>query len=142
MGAQEKRAEYKAQGHGEYTEIKEEEFLITVTKSHRSIVHFYHKSFESCKVMDMHLKRMAKRFLGTKFVALEAEKAPFFVGKLAVQTIPTVCMFIDGVLVSKQLGFSGIDGGESNDIKTGHLARILKRNGLIEEDFDSEDETS
>jgi len=137
---QQKRQEYKAQGHGEYQEIKEEEFLTTVTKSHRTIVHFYHKAFESCKVADMHLRKLAKKFFGTKFVHLEAEKAPFFVGKLAIQTIPTMCMFIDGVLVGKQLGFSGIEGGESNDIKSGHLARVFKNNNLIEEDFDSEDE--
>lgn len=172
-------------GHGEYTEIKEEEFLPTVyiwrewllknssqvvsngsffqllevlvvqslssfyigmklplqvTKSYRTVVHIYHKSFESCKVMDMHLKKMAKKFYGTKFVYLEAEKAPFFVQKLAVQTIPSVCLFIDGVLVHKQLGFQGIEGGERNDIRTAHLARGMRMFDVLEEEFDSEEE--
>lgn len=137
---QKKKMEYKANGHGEYGEIKEEEFLTTVTKSHRTIVHFYHKSFESCKVMDMHLTKMSKKFFGTRFVFLEAEKAPFFVSKLSIQTIPTTCFFIDGVLVYKQLGFAGIEGGQSNEIRTGHLARVMRGFNCIEEDFDSEDD--
>merc|ERR1719146_159090 len=71
--AQEKKQKYKQLGHGEYEEIVEEEFLKTVTSSERSVVHFYHRSFEKCKVMDMHLRKCAKKFFGTRFVKLDVE---------------------------------------------------------------------
>merc|ERR1719463_99121 len=54
-----KREELKAKGHGEYTEIVEEEFLKTVTSSEYVVCHFYHKNFESCKIADMHLRKLA-----------------------------------------------------------------------------------
>merc|ERR1712196_367630 len=95
--AQEKKQKYKQLGHGEYEEIVEEEFLKTVTSSERSIVHFYHRSFEKCKVMDMHLRKCAKKFFGTRFVTLNAEKAPFFVEKLQIRTLPCVVVFNDGI---------------------------------------------
>lgn len=86
---QKKRQEYLSKGHGEYIEIKEDEFLKTVTSSHRCVVHFFHKDFESCKVADMHLSKCAKKFIGTRFVSLNSEKAPFFVEKLSVaKTLP------------------------------------------------------
>jgi thioredoxin-like negative regulator of GroEL len=74
----------------------------------RCVVHFYHREFESCKVADMHLEKMAKKFIGTKFVKLEAEKAPFFVKKLNVQTLPTMVCFVDGKAIWKQFGFMGV----------------------------------
>ena len=48
-----------ANGHGKYEEITEEQFLPTVTKSKFIVVHFYHKDFERCKIMDMHLNKIA-----------------------------------------------------------------------------------
>merc|ERR1712046_440627 len=60
--AQEKRLKYQALGHGEYSEIEEEAFLKTVTASERAVVHFYHKQFEKCKIMDMHLRKCARKF--------------------------------------------------------------------------------
>lgn len=38
--------ENKAKGHGEYREIKQDEFLPTVTKTKRVVCHFYHTDFE------------------------------------------------------------------------------------------------
>merc|ERR1711896_20633 len=93
--AQEKRLKYQGLGHGEYDEIEEEAFLKTVTASERAVVHFYHKQFEKCKIMDMHLRKCAKKFLGTRFVKLDAEKAPFFVEKLAIRTLPCAVVFVD-----------------------------------------------
>ena len=73
-----------ANGHGKYEEITEEQFLPTVTKSKFIVVHFFHKDFERCKVMDMHLNIIAKKHTESKFVKIDAEKCPFFVTKLAV----------------------------------------------------------
>merc|ERR1719453_2752109 len=110
--AHEKKLKYQALGHGEYSEIEEEAFLKTVTSSERCVVHFYHKEFEKCKIMDMHLRRMPRRFFGTRFVRLDAEKAPFFVQKLNIQTLPAILVFNDGVNKGRQVGFEGLSGEE------------------------------
>merc|ERR1719335_1998670 len=68
--AHDKKLKYQGLGHGSYDEIEEEVFLKTVTASERCVVHFYHKMFEKCKIMDMHLRKMVKKFFGTKFVRL------------------------------------------------------------------------
>merc|ERR1712125_175795 len=135
--AQDKKLKYQALGHGEYNEIPEEDFIKTVTASERAVVHFYHKNFEKCKVMDMHLSKCAKKFMGTRFVKMDSEKAPFFVEKLRVKTLPCVVVFNDGVAKFKQLGFDGLPGQE---FQTVQLAWRIKELGTgIEEDFGPED---
>ncbi len=71
--------ENKIKGHGQYREITEQEFLPTVTSSKSVVCHFYHKDFERCKIVDMHLREIAKAHVEAKFVFLNAEKAPFFI---------------------------------------------------------------
>ena len=74
--------ENMAKGHGQYQEIVEDEFLPTVTKSPFTVVHWYHKDFERCKIIDHHLAQIAKQHVETKFCKIDAEKCPFFVAKL------------------------------------------------------------
>jgi len=45
----EKREVLKRQGHGEYREITEGDFLGEVTGSEKVICHFYHHEFYRCK---------------------------------------------------------------------------------------------
>lgn len=131
-----KKLKYQGLGHGSYDEIEEEAFLKTVTASERCIVHFYHKNFEKCKIMDMHLRRMPQKFFGTRFVRLDAEKAPFFVEKLGIQMLPCVIVFNDGVAKGRQVGFDGLGGEE---FKTIELAFAFKMMTGIEENFEPED---
>ncbi|KAG4121162.1 hypothetical protein ERO13_D11G188940v2 [Gossypium hirsutum] len=69
----EKREALKRQGHGEYREISEGDFLGEVTGSEKVVCHFYHKEFYRCKIMDKHLKALASKHLDTKFIKLDAE---------------------------------------------------------------------
>lgn len=135
--AMEKKQKNQQLGHGTYDEITEEEFLKTVTSSNLSVVHFYHNMFEKCKIMDMHLGKCARKFFGTRFVKLDAEKAPFFVEKLRIKTLPCAVVFKDGVAVNRQVGFEGLGGDE---FRTADLAWRIKEWGGIEEDFDPEDD--
>jgi hypothetical protein len=89
----EKREAFKRQGHGEYREVSEGDFLGEVTRSEKVICHFYHKEFYRCKIMDKHLKTLAPRHVDTKFIKMDAENAPFFVTKLAIKTLPCVILF-------------------------------------------------
>ncbi|KAL2543662.1 Thioredoxin domain-containing protein PLP3A [Forsythia ovata] len=106
----EKRQELKMQGHGEYREITEADFLGEVTGSDKVVCHFYHREFYRCKIMDKHLKSLAPRHFNTKFVKLDAENSPFFVTKLGIKTLPCVILFRKGIATGRLVGFEDMGG--------------------------------
>lgn len=116
-------------GHGKYTEIVEDEFLPTVTKTKFVVVHFYHGDFERCKIMDHHLRSICQKHTETKFVNINAEKCPFFVAKLQIQTLPTVICFMDGVAFDRVVGFEELGG--KDEFPTLLLTRRLVKTGCI-----------
>ncbi|KAI9994524.1 hypothetical protein PInf_011246 [Phytophthora infestans] len=141
-----------AKGHGEYREITQDEFLKEVTGSPLVAVHFYHRDFERCKIMDMHLAKLARRHIECKFLKLNAEKAPFFVEKLVIRVLPTVVCFKNGVaLPERVIGFDGLTGNDeeaelanfgsranhhaasSDNFPTAALARKMVEIGAIRE---------
>ncbi|RLN84066.1 hypothetical protein BBJ28_00008350 [Nothophytophthora sp. Chile5] len=156
----EQKQELLAKGHGEYREIAQDEFLKEVTGSPLVAVHFFHRDFERCKIMDMHLARLARSHIECKFLKLDAEKAPFFVEKLVVRVLPTVVCFRDGVAFpDRVIGFDGLAEDEeeaelaafgtranhhitsSDTFPTAALARKLVEIGAIrEQDETNEDD--
>ena len=118
-----------ANGHGKYTEIVEEQFLPTVTKTRFVILHFYHKDFERCKIVDMHLEKIARVHTETWFGRIDAEKCPFFVSKLAVQMLPTVVCFMDGISIDRICGFDELGGVD--DFPTLIMTRRLISAGVL-----------
>lgn len=142
--AQTKDAENKAKGHGEVRTIAQDEFLPECTGSDYVAVHFFHEEFERCKIMDHHLKLIAPQHLSCKFIRIDAEKAPFFVVKLKVQTLPTLILFKDGKTIDRLVGFEDIADATSKDpdnFPTSRLGYWLERRGAIEyEGPDSDDE--
>jgi hypothetical protein len=133
------------------SEITEEEFLKEVTSSDKVVCVFYHNDFVKCGVMDkvshlcarsrpQHMRILAPQLAGTKFIRLNADKAPFFVGKLKIRTMPTAVFFQNGVAIDKQIGFDGLGG--TDDFATGsvrpevratpQLVRRLARAGMLE----------
>jgi thioredoxin-like negative regulator of GroEL len=121
--------ENKIKGHGDYREITEQEFLPQVTTSKNVVVHFYHKDFERCKIVDHHLREIARNHLEAKFLYLNAEKAPFFIQKLQIQVLPTIICFIDGIAVDRVVGFE--DMGNRDDFPQVALARRLIKTGAL-----------
>lgn len=135
----EKRQSLTKQGHGEYREISEGEFLGEVTSSEKVICHFYHREFYRCKIVDKHLKSLAPRHMDTKFIKLDAENAPFFVAKLGVQTLPCVILFRKGIAVDRLIGFQDLGG--KDDFTTKTLENLLIKKGIISEKIaDGEEE--
>ena len=110
-------------GGGTYTEITEQEFLPTVTQTDYVVVSFYHKDFERCKIIDMHLHKICKQHPEARYVRIDAEKCPFFVSKLNVQMLPTLILFENGVAIGRIVGFEEL-GGE-DDFPTMNLVRLL-----------------
>ena len=91
--------------------ISQDELLPTVLADTHGVVHFFARGFEQCDVMDVRLGKLAGAHPETVFVRIEAEKAPFFVERFAVRTLPTLMAFEEGKLLGKQIGFVGVDQG-------------------------------
>lgn len=124
--------ELKTKGHGEYRTISQDEFLPECTSSSSEwiVVHFFHDEFETCKVMDHHLKIVAEQHVECKFLRIDARKAPFFCTKLKVKTLPTVLVLREGNVVNRLLGFEGI--AEGNEWPTSMLQEWLSQAGAIQ----------
>ena len=141
---QKEKLENIGKGHGQYREIVQDEFLAEVTGSMRVIVHFYHRDFVRCSIMDHHLQRLAQRHIETKFVKINAEKAPFFVSKLSIRSMPTLVYFVDGIATGKQIGFEGLahnmPEGMEDEWPTIVLARILGAMTMINNELIVDDD--
>jgi len=121
--------QFHAQGHGEYREICEEEFLKEVCGSQWVVVHFYHPEFFRCKIIDKHMKLIAAKHISCKFLTLNSEKAPFFVTKLAIQMLPSVFVFKDGVVSDSFSGFDELGG--KDEFRTEVLEHWLSKAGCV-----------
>ena len=107
-----------------------------VCKSAYVVVHFFHKDFERCKIAEMHLRKIAHAHEEARFLCLDAERAPFFINKLDIKILPTICLFIDGIKVDEIIGFEEL-GGE-DEFPTMLLTRRLVRGGVLIPKNDSE----
>jgi thiol-disulfide isomerase/thioredoxin len=130
------RAENLAKGHGQYRTISQDEVLPECTGSSEWVaIHFFHKEFQRCHVIDHHLKQIAARHISCKFLRIDAEKAPFFVSKLVLRTLPTLIVFQDGKAVDRLVGFQGLTSPKDPDnFPTHKLQQWLADTGAI--DFD------
>lgn len=132
--AQRQRADDLSRGHGQYRTISQDEFLPECTSSVHVAAHFYHDEFQRCEILDHHLKIVAPLHLSCKFVRIDAQKAPFFVSKLKIQTLPTLLVFKDGKVVDRLTGFDGlaVDVTDPDRWHTGRLRHWLASTGAIE----------
>ncbi len=131
----------KAKGHGEVRTISQDEFLPECTGSKYVAVHFFHNDFERCKIMDHHLNIIAPLHLSCKFIRINAEKTPFFVAKLAIQTLPTLLVFKDGKTIDRLTGFDGLYVSKTPDrFPTSRLGVWLEKTGAIEYEGPDSDE--
>ena len=79
--AHHEKLENLGKGHGQFREITQDEFITEVTSSMKVVCHFYHRDFPRSEIMNHHLLKLAQRHVETKFIKIDAEKAPFFVEK-------------------------------------------------------------
>ena len=101
-----------------------------MTKTQYCVCAFFHKDFERCKIVDMHLHKICPHHLETRFIRIDAEKAPFFIQKLGIQMLPTIIMFDNGVAVDRIVGFEELGG--TDEFSTMALTRRLIRGGVVE----------
>ena len=133
--AQMRQAEHRALGHGELRTIAQDDFLPECAGSSEWVaVHFFHDEFERCKILDHHLKLVAPLHLSCKFLRVDAQKAPFFVAKLQIRTLPALLVFRNGKAVDRLTGFDklAIDPKEPDKWHTGRLREWLAGTGAID----------
>ncbi|KAL0809135.1 hypothetical protein ABMA28_012759 [Loxostege sticticalis] len=126
-----KKQEWIANGHGEYTEIDgEKEFFGVCNKSTSVVCHFYRNDTPRCRIVDMHLKTLAKKHVETRFVKLDAERAPFLTGRLKIRVIPTIGLVKDNKTKDFIVGFT--DLGNRDDFTTEMLEWRIAKSDVIE----------
>jgi len=116
--------------HGVYSEIAAEKELLKLTTTTKlCVVHFYHKEFRRCQIMDKHLHILAQKHFKTKFVKINVENAPFLVEKLSIRVLPCVVCFVDGISVDRITGFEEL--GSNDSFNTTVLELRLSTHGVI-----------
>ncbi|EPZ31902.1 thioredoxin-like protein [Rozella allomycis CSF55] len=117
-------------GHGEYFEATNDKEILNITTStKRVLVHFYHKDFKRCQIMDHHLQQLARTHFETRFVRILVDKCPFLVDKLQIRVLPCVIGFIDGISVDKIIGFE--EFGNKDNFTTDSLEKRLTKESVI-----------
>mmetsp|Transcript_8601 Transcript_8601/g.13947 ORF Transcript_8601/g.13947 Transcript_8601/m.13947 type:complete len:182 (-) Transcript_8601:50-595(-) len=126
----EKKAEWTAQGHGEYREIRgEKEFFAEVKGSERVVMHFFRSATLRCNIIDRHLGDIAKKHVETKFIKVDAEKSPFLVERLNIWMMPSIVIALNG---KTEHTITGLDEfGGTDDFSTEMCAFVLGTHGAI-----------
>ncbi|PWN27945.1 thioredoxin-like protein [Jaminaea rosea] len=108
----------------------EKEAIKLLEKSGRKVVlHFSHKEFQRCKIMDQHLETLAALHPSTLFLAVSPTKAPFLVHKMQVKVLPYVVCFVDGQVKDRIVGFEEL--GNTDSFKLHELEERLGTAGVI-----------
>ncbi|TNY21981.1 thioredoxin-like protein [Rhodotorula diobovata] len=100
--------------YGRYTEIRVEKDLIqTTANAKRCVLHFFHRDFRRCRIMDSHLEKLAAKHTDVLFLKADVANVPFLVTKLEVKVLPCLIGFVDGVTKMKLVGFEELPGGDT-----------------------------
>jgi len=125
-----KLQEMRQNDHGSYVEIATEKEVLNIsTNTKLCVVHFFHKEFRRCQIIDKHIKIISSKHFETKFVKINVENSPFLVDKLKIQILPCIISFIDGISVDRIVGFD--DLGNTDSFTTAALEFRLSQSGII-----------
>jgi len=118
-----------AVGHGEYDMIEEKDFFNVAKKSERIVIHFWRESTWRCEVMDKHLKQLTQKHWGTRFVKINAEKAPYLAERLHIWCLPSLVLCLKGKTEHTVVGFSEFATGD--EATTEEVEELLAKYGVI-----------
>ena len=117
-------------GHGEYNEISgDKEFFAALKKCPAAAIHFYRPATERCRIMDKHMKILAKKYVEAKFLKINAEKCPYVCEKLQIWCLPSVVLVKEGKTNYTIVGFN--DMGCEDEFETDEMAFVLGEKGII-----------
>jgi len=116
--------------HGKLTEITDEKEVIrTSANEDQCVIHFYHRNFKRCDLMDKHLEILAHRHFKTRFLRVFVENVPWLVEKLQIKVLPCVICFIRGISKDRLIGFEEL--GNNDSFTTSALELRLAQSGVI-----------
>ncbi|CAG7818353.1 unnamed protein product [Allacma fusca] len=129
--------EWKAIGHGEYSEIPEEKaFFDWCKKSQKVVCHFYRDATFRCKIVDKHLQLLAPKHVSTRFCKINAEKCPFLTDRLKIKVLPAVLILKDSQVIDRIVGFG--DLGNRDEFSTEMMEWRLSQSDIIDYAGDKE----
>mmetsp|Transcript_29453 Transcript_29453/g.80551 ORF Transcript_29453/g.80551 Transcript_29453/m.80551 type:complete len:183 (+) Transcript_29453:72-620(+) len=123
------RQKQLAAGHGEYEMIEEKNFFDVAKQSDFIVVHFWRESTWRCEVMDKHLKQLSQKHWGTRFVKINAEKAPYLSERLHIWCLPSLVLCKNGKTEHTVVGFSEFITGD--EVSTEEVEDLLAKHGVI-----------
>lgn len=151
---QQNRIQWKAQGHGVYSELGQGQDTRDVARaffevgklSERLVIHFYRPTTPTCDIFHSHLEKLAPKHLETRFLRINVEAcdtgsttaaaaasrgsgtgASYLVEQLGVYVMPTLVVIRNRKVVHHIRGFDEWGGTET--ISTDSLAFVLGQHG-------------
>lgn len=125
-----RKEEWIARGHGEFQEVQERDFFKEMKGEERLVCLFYRES-PPCHVMEKHLRTLCASHLETRFLKIEAEKAPFLAERLRIWMLPTLAIVKNEKITDYIVGLDELGGVE--DFDTNVLeARLIQAGVLFE----------
>ncbi|CAE7701735.1 unnamed protein product [Symbiodinium pilosum] len=82
--------------------------------------------------MDKHLRQLSQKHWGTRFVKINAEKAPYLSERLHIWCLPSLVLCVDGKTEHTVVGFSEFKSGD--EVTTDELEENLAKWGVIKYD--------
>jgi hypothetical protein len=127
--------EWRIQGHGLYQEIPDQkQWFEEVKNNQRVVCHFFRPTSECCEILDAHLTQLARKHLETRFIKINAEKAPFLATRLSIEILPTIILTKDNFTEDRIEGFDELGGTMHFD--TVVLEKRIARKGIIDLDLE------
>lgn len=93
------------------------------------VCHFYKDDSPRCKIVDHHLKILAKSHIETRFCKLNVDRAPFLCQRLRIKVIPTMALIKDSKTKDYIVGFT--DLGNHDEFSTDMLEWRIAQSGCI-----------
>jgi len=130
---QKKVAEWKQKGHLEFDELADQQAWFNEAKTNeRFVCCFGRATADVTKVVNMHLKSIARKHIETRFCYIDAEKAPYLAEKLSIVLLPTIMLMKDNTTAGRIEGLDPLGGRV--DFKEKVLRSLLGKQGMIEYD--------
>lgn len=85
--------------------IEEKDFEREINKKGICIVDFYATWCGPCMMLAPILEEVANSRAGYNIIKIDVDKSPNIVNKLDIDTIPTICIYKDGKIIDKKIGY-------------------------------------
>jgi thioredoxin-like negative regulator of GroEL len=126
---QQDRDNWARNGHGNLTFCTDEkEFFRFSQASRRVVVHFCRTGNKFCDLLNQHLRRLAELHMETRFLVVEADRAPFLVERLHIRVMPTIVLCREGKTEKSLPGLDWVD-------PTGSFETWVLERRLFDEDY-------